>query len=537
MSIAWESTKEVVVKTQQFSADAVINDKIKLAVAGLWQPSIQNLFLEFPTDRDKELAADFIIDCVKRENIAVGTKRAYLVALARFASHTRKSFEAMTFNDLDVYVSSMQRDRSEDPDQSWISTQRAYSVPLVKFFKWMAYPSMTPHERKHLASDNLPPILKGLVLQTKKGSKTPVKAKDIWNDEDTAIFLKYCTENPRLRFYHALAIETSGRPGELLHLKIGDINIDTDSDGKLYAVLDIGRYGKKRQSRIVGITEFTIQYYQQYLLQQHPDSANKNSFIFISRERSANYRNVPISPEALRADYIAFRNKIIPKLLKRPDVTPESDKKHLQFLKEQKKWHPYTMRHSSLNKLARHPNVNDYILRQHAGWSKRSDMVEVYTHELKGDSVEHVMMAYGINIKEKRDKSAQQLRKEMVGSHCPFCHTVNIPDSQFCSSCHKPLTSISMNAVMKDAEESKNKIKELAAKQEILQANAASILRALMAAEMGAKPKVEIISWNAKEGSEGLFKAAAIARAENQKREREHQQQRHHDLNERQLVI
>jgi integrase len=317
MSIAWESTK---IETQQFSADPFINDKVKLAVAGLWQPCIQNLFLVFPTDYDKELAADFIVDCVKKENIAIGTKRTYLVALARLSSHIKKRFEDMTFDDLDTYANSIQRERSEDPDQSWISTQRAYCVPLVKFFKWKAYPNMTPHDRKHLASHRLPSILKGLVLQTKKGSKTPMKAKDIWNDEDTAIFLKYCTENPRLRFYHALAIETSGRPGELLQLKIGDVNVDTDSDGKLYAVLDIGRHGKKRQSRIVGITEFAIQYYQQYLLHQHPDSANKNAFIFVNREPSAHYRNVAISCDALRSDYIAFRNKTITKLLKRPDV-------------------------------------------------------------------------------------------------------------------------------------------------------------------------------------------------------------------------
>jgi integrase len=74
--------------------------------------------------------------------------------------------------------------------------------------------------------------------------------------------LKYCTDNKRLRFYHALAMETSGRPGELLQLKIGDINIETDTEGKLYATLDIGRYDKKKESRVVGITEFSIQYYQ-----------------------------------------------------------------------------------------------------------------------------------------------------------------------------------------------------------------------------------------------------------------------------------
>jgi hypothetical protein len=45
-----------------------------------------------------------------------------------------------------------------------------------------------------------------------------------------------------------------------------------------------------------------------------------------------------------------------------------------------------------------------------------------------------------------------------------------------------------------------------------------------MAAEMGIKPKVEIITWNAKEGSEGLFAAEEIARVGNQKRERQHQE-------------
>jgi hypothetical protein len=43
-----------------------------------------------------------------------------------------------------------------------------------------------------------------------------------------------------------------------------------------------------------------------------------------------------------------------------------------------------------------------------------------------------------------------------------------------------------------------------------------------MAAEVGVKPQVKIIAWNADKGSESLSKAAELARAENQKREREH---------------
>lgn len=92
-------------------------------------------------------------------------------------------------------------------------------------------------------------MLRGLILQTKKGSKSPVSAKDIWDDMDVAVFLRNCTDNPRLCLYHALAYETSARPGELLQLKIGDIidNIQTDENGKLCALIDVGRYGKKKK--------------------------------------------------------------------------------------------------------------------------------------------------------------------------------------------------------------------------------------------------------------------------------------------------
>jgi integrase len=120
----------------------------------------------------------------------------------------------------------------------------------LKFFKWFAYSDLTPQERKRLPKEQQPPVLRGLVLQTKKGSKSPVKQKDIWYDKDVAIFLKYCTDNPRLRLYHALAYETSARPGELLQLKIGDIadNIQTDENGKLCAVIDVGDIGRENKA-------------------------------------------------------------------------------------------------------------------------------------------------------------------------------------------------------------------------------------------------------------------------------------------------
>jgi hypothetical protein len=124
------------------------------------------------------------------------------------------------------------------------------------------------------------------------------------------------------------------------------------------------------------------------------------------------------------------------------------------------------MRHSSITKLARHPNINDFNLRQHAGWTKTSNMVEVYTHELKGDSLEHVMLAYGVNIKQKRDKTAAQLRQEMVGPHCPFCHKVNIPGALLCASCQRPVSVVSYDSMTKELDGVKRQFEELKKTQE-----------------------------------------------------------------------
>jgi hypothetical protein len=164
MSISWgNAVGNGKNETQEFTADPIVNSKIKAVVSGLPR-SISNLFLEFPTDDNKDLAANFIDSCIKQENISINTKRVYLIALAYLAREVKKPLELVTSSDLKAYLGSMQRSQTEDPDQSWISTQRTMALPLLKFFKWLAYPDLTPQERKQLPKDNYPEVLKGLVI-------------------------------------------------------------------------------------------------------------------------------------------------------------------------------------------------------------------------------------------------------------------------------------------------------------------------------------------------------------------------------------
>jgi Asp-tRNA(Asn)/Glu-tRNA(Gln) amidotransferase C subunit len=152
-------------------------------------------------------------------------------------------------------------------------------------------------------------------------------------------------------------------------------------------------------------------------------------------------------------------------------------------------------------------------------------------------SSEDLLLAYGIDVKSTATTSNANTKSILEPKTCPHCSEPNKPDAKFCMGCKMVLTLDAYTDTKNEAEETKKKLEELEAKQEILQANAANVFRALMREDMKVKsPPVEIITWNAKEGSEGLFKAAAIARAENQKREMEHQQ-RHHDLNNRRPVI
>lgn len=113
MFISWENAfvngKDVKNETLEFAAAPIINSKIKAIVTGL-PGSISNLFLEFPTDHNKELVASFLDSYVKQENISLNTKRIYLVALAYFAREVKNRWKlSLMLSDLKTYLGSMKR--------------------------------------------------------------------------------------------------------------------------------------------------------------------------------------------------------------------------------------------------------------------------------------------------------------------------------------------------------------------------------------------------------------------------------------------
>jgi integrase/recombinase XerD len=260
--------------------------------------------------------------------------------------------------------------------------------------------------------------------------------------------------------------DTSARPGELLAVRIGDIKFKrANNDNRMFAEVEIGRYGKTKKSRIVPLIK-SLPYLKAWLA-QHPQSGNPNAYLFVSFNHKSKYTNTPLKPGSLAGIYDELHKKYFPKLLEKPDIPMQHDDNALQegdrikiraLLK--KPWNPYIRRHTALTEKA--PLLKDFNLRQHAGWVKSSNMVEIYTHELGGESSEDLLMACGIDIRaSNKSEAASQLA--LQARACPHCSEPNKPDFKFCLSCGMVLVIDEYNATIQSLQEAENAKKELAA--------------------------------------------------------------------------
>ena len=160
---------------QQQSQEDQQSQKIKkikqaCSIGGDIPLGIQRRFFKLPTDEDRALIADFIIDCFNHQNIAPATKQVYianLVYLSRHFEH-KKSFRDMSHEDIiSDYLNSLKRPAATDPDQRWINTHNQRAMVFSKFFKWMTQPDLRPEERR------APAHHKGSEVHSTKGTKDP----------------------------------------------------------------------------------------------------------------------------------------------------------------------------------------------------------------------------------------------------------------------------------------------------------------------------------------------------------------------------
>ncbi|PWU79355.1 MAG: hypothetical protein DLM72_17850 [Candidatus Nitrosopolaris wilkensis] len=165
----------------------------------------------------------------------------------------------------------------------------------------------------------------------------------------------------------------------------------------------------------------SVPFVKDYLDHEHPQPGNPNA-PFISGICKSLGR--PIRESSLLNIYDNYKKNYFPKLLDNPNVPPEDKQKIRELLK--KPWNPYIRRHTALTEKS--TILKEHVLRQHAGWSPRSQMHLRYLHYFGNESNDSILEAYGIIPKDKQQ--SDKLRPKQ----CPNCNEPNKPESRFCSN-------------------------------------------------------------------------------------------------------
>ena len=332
----------------------------------------------------------------------------------------------MQRSDIAAFFNSLRRSEDIDPMHKWIGTYNTYLITITRFFKWLEHPELEPSARpKPQTLHNIPRL--------RRKEISLYKPSDLWTLEDDLLFLKHCPRE-RDRCYHAISRDLSARPHEILNLKIKDIVIKSVGNKQYAEVLVNGKTGSRHLPLID-----SLPYIKQWL-DYHPFRNSKEAYFICSLNHKTYGKQLRL--RGLQFMYQHYKEVYFPKLLK--DISKE-DKQHFKELLL-KPWNPYIRRHSSLTQKSKY--LKEHILRQHAGWSPRSNVHLKYVHYFGNESSESILQEYGILPKDNEEVD------ELRPRQCPNCQEYNRPDQKFCSKCKLALT---IDAYQETLEEQKKK--------------------------------------------------------------------------------
>ncbi len=425
--------------------DPLLDMKMEDVTSGL-TPHFSNILRKvLLSNKENGLTIISYINAMRAEaNLSDNYRRDVIWVLSTFSNYfqNRLSFKGITRDNLLLFLDSFRKPESVDPLHKWIGTYNITRIHLARFFKWLYSPDIEPAKRPK-------PSVIGNIAQLKRKETSIYKPSDLWTEEDDFLFLKYCPSR-RIKCYHAVSRDTSCRPHEILKLRLKDVVFKTTSGSCQYAeVLVNGKTG----SRHIPLIN-SIPYVKDYLDHEHPMSANPNSIFICGTGKSL---GKALRRESLHAIYTKrYRQQYFPRLLENLNITQEDKQKIRDLL--QKPWNPYIRRHSALTQKS--TILKEHVLRQHAGWSGRSQMHLKYLHYFGNESSESLLEAYGIIPKDK--EAADILRPKQ----CPNCSEPNKPDSKFCAKCRMVLTYDAYNDTLEQQQEKELQIQKLQQKYE-----------------------------------------------------------------------
>lgn len=325
-----------------------------------------------------------------RSRVAEGLSLARIVkcltTLRLISKSLAKPFSETTKDDLVDFVMKIEK------SQASLWTKHDYKVILKRFYKWLRNTDTYPEEVGWIkARTNIPNNL---------------QKKDLLTVEEIQKIAD-CTTNIRDKAFIWVYFESMRRLGEILTLKVG--NIDFDELGA--RLLVNGKMGRDN-ARVITSAPLLASW-----LNIHPLRNDPGASVWVTMNRKGEYKQI---------SYGAM-SSMLKDCAKRAGIN--------------KRVWLYLIRHSRITPASK---VLSYsLLCSTAGWKQGSKMPSVYIHLAGEDIDEAQCILNGVAKAESRD----EMLKPMV---CKRCDTKNIPDSKFCGKCGLPLdyeTAVKMDGI------------------------------------------------------------------------------------------
>jgi integrase/recombinase XerD len=305
----------------------------------------------------------------------------YLNRFWNLARYVNKDFNRLNRKDIEELVGKVQNNGFSP------QTVSDHLVVVKKFWKWLEgddeeYPDKVKwiKPKRHL-----------------KNGRTKLP-EQLLTREDIDKLLR-AANNPRDKALISVLYESGCRIGELLTLRIQDVQLDQDG-----AILNVNGKTGPRRVRIIHSTPQLSNW-----LDHHPLRQDQAAHLWVS---------------------LGTRNHFKP-------LGHESTYKMLRETAQQaqigKKCNPHLFRHSRATFLAKH--LTEAQMKEYLGWTQSSEMAAVYVHLSGRDADSALLKLAGRKVSET-EKESERDRQAIT---CSICKHENAPEMRRCTNCGRPL--------------------------------------------------------------------------------------------------
>jgi len=357
--------------------------------------AINNYLQQNQNEKNKQLLTNFIKHLAAKD-ISPSRQLKYFYNLKTLINKFNKPFNETTKKDIEEIVIWI----NNSYENFW--TKRDFKIELKIFIRWIR-----EEEGFEFLKHEYPKEVRW--ISTGKKSNQRKLPKEMLSSDEIKELANH-TNNLRDRAFILSLYETGARIGELLDVKIKDVEFD-----KYGSLVNLNGKTGPRKIRILASSPAISNW-----LMEHPRRNDKEAPLFAgiwSRKRGK-----PIGYQTYR------------KMLK--EVAEKAGIK--------KPVNPHNFRHSRSTELAK--RFTESQLCEYLGWVQGSKEAATYVHLSGRDMDTAVLRMHGIIDEEEEEKS------RFITITCPRCKTKNSPGSKFCSNCS---LGLDLNAV-KTFEETKD---------------------------------------------------------------------------------